>query len=144
MAQVVDRHAAVVTGHRVDAENPRDGHSGTVGGTTPRSLHPMPERKHSLPSHYDRLDDQITGQVLDAIVVHPRSHGKLYLDGEWNTGSRPPGHRVELGSTATDNQGVYTEQIQRGSAERYTVSYDVWNYRDSPSFAQIILTGEAG
>lgn len=34
--------------------------------------------------------------------------------------------------------------IQRGSAERYTVSYDVWNYRDSPSFGQIVLTDQAG
>lgn len=49
---------------------------------------------------------------------------------------------VKLVSTATDNQGVYKEQIQRGSAEPYTVSYDVWNYRDSPTFAQIVLTDE--
>jgi hypothetical protein len=103
----------------------------------------MPERKHKLPSSYDRLEDQITGPVLDSIVIHPRSHGKLYLNGEWSTGSRPPGHRVKLTSTATDNQGVHTEQIERGSAERYTVSYDVWNYRDSPSFARIVLTGQA-
>ena len=52
------------------------------------------------------------------------------------------GHQVKVTSTATDNQGVYTEQIQRGSAERYTVSYDVWNYRDSASFARIILTDQ--
>jgi hypothetical protein len=50
---------------------------------------------------------------------------------------------VKITSTATDNQGVYTEQIQRGSAERYTVSYDVWNYRDSASFAHLIRTDGA-
>jgi hypothetical protein len=103
----------------------------------------MPERKHNLPDGYDRLEDQIVGGVLDNIVVHPRSRGRLYLSGEWSTDNRPPGYRVKVTSTATDNQGVHTEQIQRGSAERYTVSYDVWNYRDSPTFARIILTDQA-
>ena len=50
-------------------------------------------------------------------VIRPVEHGQ--------PPARSPGqghqHRA-------DNQGVYTEQIQRGSAERYTVSYDVWNY----------------
>ena len=101
----------------------------------------MPERKHNLPDGYDQLGDQSTGNVADSIVIHPRSYGRLYLSGQWSTDSRPPGHRVKVTSTATDNQGVYTEQIQRGSAERYTVSYDVWNCRDGPSFAQIALTG---
>jgi hypothetical protein len=54
----------------------------------------MPDRKRNLPSHYDRLDDQITGPVLDAIVIHPRSHGRLHMPGEYSTDNRPPGHRV--------------------------------------------------
>ena len=70
-------------------------------------------------------------------------HGKLYLPGEHSTGKRPPTHQVKVVSTDRDNQGVYTEEIQRGSAERYTVSYDIWNHRDSPSFAQIIRKDEA-
>ena len=37
----------------------------------PRSLRPMPERKHNLLDGYDRLDDQITGDVADSIVIHP-------------------------------------------------------------------------
>ena len=36
----------------------------------------MPERKHHLHSHYDRLTGQITGPVLDSTVIHPRSHGR--------------------------------------------------------------------
>jgi hypothetical protein len=31
----------------------------------------------------------------------------------------------------------------RGSPECYTISYDVWNYRHSLSFAEIIALGEA-
>ena len=104
----------------------------------------MPERKHNLPSRFSRLDDQITGPVLDAIVIRPRSHGRLYLPGEWSTSSRPPPHEVKVTSSDPGNQGVYTEERLAGSAERSTVTYDVWNYRDSPAFAQIILTGQAG
>jgi hypothetical protein len=103
----------------------------------------MPERKHSLPDGYDRLEDQITGPVLDSIVIHPRSHGRLHLDREWSTDTRPPGHRVKLVSTAPDNTSVYTEERLLGSPEHYLVSYHVWNYRDSPSFAQIVITGQA-
>jgi len=36
----------------------------------------MSERKHNLHSHYERLGDQITGPVLDSIVIHSRSHGR--------------------------------------------------------------------
>jgi hypothetical protein len=59
----------------------------------------MPERKHNLPTVFSRLDDQITGDVLDAIVIDPRSRGILYLPGEYSTGSRPPGHQVKLDSS---------------------------------------------
>lgn len=104
----------------------------------------MPERKHNLPFRYDRLEDHITGPVLGSIVIHPRSGGKLYLDGEWNTGSRPPGHRVKLVSADPDNASVYTEQHQLGGPDHYVVNYDVWNHRDSPTFAQIVLAGPAG
>jgi hypothetical protein len=45
----------------------------------------MPERKHNLHSHYERLGDQITGPVLGSIVIHPRSQGRA--DG----GTLPPG-----------------------------------------------------
>ena len=42
----------------------------------------MPERKHKLPTAYDRLADQIAGAVLDEIVIHPHSHGRLYIPGQ--------------------------------------------------------------
>jgi hypothetical protein len=103
----------------------------------------MPERKHSLPDGYDRLEDQITSDVADSIVIHPRSHGRLHLDGEWSTESRPPGHQVKLVSTAPDNTSVYTEERMLGSSDHYLVTYDVWNYRDSPTFAQLVLTDHA-
>jgi hypothetical protein len=62
----------------------------------------MPERKHNLQSRYDRLDDQITGPVLDSIVIHPRSHGRLHMTGEYSTDTRPPAHQVKVTSTAAD------------------------------------------
>jgi hypothetical protein len=104
----------------------------------------MPERKHNLPSRYDRLDNQIAGPVLDAIVIHPRSHGRLHMPGEWSTDNRPPAHEVKRTSSDQDNHGVDYEERPVGSAERYTLTYDVWNHRDSPSFARIVLTGEGG
>jgi hypothetical protein len=54
----------------------------------------MPERGHNLPTNFNRLDDQITGPVLDAIMVYPHSHGILHLPGEYSTGSRPAPHKV--------------------------------------------------
>jgi hypothetical protein len=104
----------------------------------------MPERKHNLADGYDWLEDQITGDVLDAIVIHPRSRGRLYLSGEWSTGNRPPGHLIGITSTDPDNTSVYTEQHELGSPDHYVVNYDVWNHRDSPTFARIVLTHPAG
>jgi hypothetical protein len=104
----------------------------------------MSQRKHHLPSRYDRLRDQITGPVLDSIVVYDRSHGRLHLPGQYGTDNPPPAHDIEIVSTDTDNQGIQTELIERGSPELYAVSYDVWNNRNSPAFAQIILTDHAG
>jgi hypothetical protein len=100
----------------------------------------MPERKHNLPDRYDRLDDQITGDVLDSIAIHPRSRGILYMPGEYSTSSRPPGHRVKLDSTAPDNTSVYTKQNELGGPDHYVVNYDVWNHRDSGTIARLILT----
>ena len=104
----------------------------------------MPEREHNLPSMFSGLDDQITGPVPAAIVIRPRSHGRLYLPGEWGISSRPPRHEVKVTSSDPDNQGACTEQRLPGSAGRCTVSYDMRDYRDSPAVAQIILTGQAG
>jgi hypothetical protein len=46
----------------------------------------MSKRKHNLHSPDGRLGDQITGPVLDSIVIHPRSRGRA-LGG----GTLPPG-----------------------------------------------------
>ncbi len=51
---------------------------------------------------------------------------------------------MKIASATADNQGVYTEESLLGGPDHYLVTYDVWNYRDSLSFAQIILTGEPG
>ena len=104
----------------------------------------MPERKHDLPTQFNRLDDQITGPVLDSIMIYPRSRGTLHLPGEYGTASRPTAHEIKVVTTDPDNQGVDIETIERGSAEHYTVSYDIWNNQDSPAFARITLTGHPG
>ena len=58
------------------------------------------------------------------------------------------GKRVKVTSDDPDNQGVYTEERLADSPplhgkERYTVSYDVWNYRDSPVTAALGQRDEA-
>jgi hypothetical protein len=102
----------------------------------------MTERKHNLPSLSERLDDQINRPAVDAILIHPRSHGTLHMPGEYSTDNRPPGHRVHISSSADDNQGVYHEERLLGDPDHYLVTYDVWNYRDSPSAVRIVLTDE--
>ena len=91
--------------------------------------------------HFNRLDDQITGPVLDAIMVYPHSHGILHLPGEYSTGSRPALHKVEVATGEPGNPHVYTDQNQPGRPDHYTVNYDIWDHRDSPTFARITLTG---
>jgi hypothetical protein len=103
----------------------------------------MSERKHNLPTMFSRLDDQITGDVLDAIAIHPRSRGMLFMPGEYSTASRPPGHLVKITSTDPDNASVYTEQHELGGPDHYVVNYDVWNHRDSATSAQIVLMDPA-
>jgi len=100
----------------------------------------MPE--HKLPVNYARIDENIAGPVLDSIEIHPRSRGVLYLPGQYSASSRPPAHQVKTVSSAPDGQGVHAEPVQRGTAERYTVSYDVTNQRDSIAFAHLIRTGQ--
>lgn len=100
----------------------------------------MPEREHHLPTMFSRLDDQITGDVLDSIVIEARSRGILSLPGEYSTESRPPGHRVKLISTDPGNASIYTDKNQLGGPDHYVVNYDVWNHRDSQTIAQIVLT----
>jgi hypothetical protein len=104
----------------------------------------MPERKHNLPSSYQRLDDQVTGPVLDAIAIDPRSHGSLHMPGEHSAESRPPAHRISISSTDPGNTAIYTEQRLLGDPGHYLVTYDIWNYRDSPAFAQIVRQDNAG
>jgi hypothetical protein len=103
----------------------------------------MPERQHRLPSNYERLDEQITGPVLDSIVVAARSHGRLHLPGEYSTANRPPRHEVSITSADKNNSAVYREERLLGDPGHYLVAYDIWNHRDSASFAQIILSDES-
>ena len=74
----------------------------------------MTERKHNLPAGYDRLEDQITGDVLDSIVIHPRSHGRLHMPGEWSTDNGPPAREFKRSSTDRGQPG----RLHRGAPAR--------------------------
>lgn len=65
------------------------------------------------------------------------------MPGEYSTDSRPPGHRVEKTNIDPDNEGVYYEERLLGSPEHYLVSCDIWDHRDSASFARLVPTGQA-
>ena len=96
----------------------------------------MKERK--LRPNFQRLDAQITGNVVDAIMISPRSGGRLSLSGQFSRQDPPPAHKVKTASTGPE--GVSYEQVLLGSEEKYTVVYEVQNHRDSPTFAHIELT----
>jgi hypothetical protein len=95
----------------------------------------MSNRK--LRPNFQRRDDEITGNVVDAIMISPRSSGRLSLPGQFSREDPPPAHKVETSSAGPD---VDYEQVLLGSAEKYVVTYEVQNYRDSLSFAHIELT----
>lgn len=94
--------------------------------------------KRTLRSNYQRLDEQITGNVIDAIVISPRSSGRLTLSGQFSKETPPPVHQVKVSSAGPE--GVSYEQQLIGSKENYVVVYEVQNHRDSPSFAHLELT----
>ena len=92
-----------------------------------------------LPDGYDRQEDQIVGPVLDAIVVRPRSRGVLRMPGQYSLHpdfrvkvNRPPEYKITLTSgDGSSTQGVYTAFRRVGPLEGYSITYDVWNHRDS-------------
>ena len=104
----------------------------------------------SLPDGYDRQDDQITGSVVDAIVVYPRSHGVLRMPGEYSRSLKlgvkvnsPPEREVTITSDDGSTQGVYDRIRSIGPDERFTLVWDVWNHRDSRVTARLITPGRA-
>ena len=103
----------------------------------------MPEPQHNLPTQYNQLDDQITGTVVDAIMIYPRSRGILCLPGDYSTDNRPPACKVEIATGEPGNPGVSTQENQLGAPDHYVVNHDIWNHRDSPAFARLVLTRPA-
>ena len=59
------------------------------------------------------------------------------------TDSRPPAHEVKITGTNPDSHSVHTEQHQPGGPDHYVVNYDVWNHRNSLTFAKIVRTDQA-
>jgi hypothetical protein len=74
-------------------------------------------------------------------MVNPHSHAILRLPGEYSTGSRPAPAQGRGRDREPGNPHVYTDQNQPGRPDHYTVNYDIWDHRDSPTFARITLTG---
>lgn len=99
----------------------------------------MTPRKRNLPFHADQQAERIQGQVIDSIMIYARSHGTLHTPGDYSTGHRPHGH-VEL--TATNRDRCDVESVQLGAPDRYRQLYKVWNYNDSPAFADLVLDAE--
>ena len=110
---------------------------------------PGPGGKHKLPTSFRRIG-RLGFVVSDTIVVYPLSKGTVDM-----RGSIPRGlpltmfvSQVKVTSDDPDNQGVYTEERLADSPpahghERYTVSYDVWNYRDSPVTVELVGQDQA-
>ena len=97
----------------------------------------MTAPKRNLPFRADHQPAHVQGQVVDSIVVYEWSHGSLHLPGDYSTEHRPPAHHVEY--TATNRDRCDIEPVQLGAPERYTQAYKVWNYNDSPAFADLVL-----
>ena len=120
-------------------------------GPDPRP--PGPGDKHNLPTSFRRFDSQITHYVLDSIMVYPRSRGLLSAARSISSGiyESSQEHQIEVISSDPDNQGVYIEEHRVDGSEVvdrirlyfYTLSCDVWNYRDSPVYAKLILARSA-
>ena len=97
---------------------------------------PGPGSKHNLPTSFSRFrgDDQ-------RIIVHPLGKGTLHLHRTFHPiHPHTSFYQLKVTSTDPDNQGVYTEErlaYSPDNPKRYTVTYDIWNYRDSPVTAQI-------
>ena len=105
---------------------------------------------HNLPTRYERLVDQITAPVSDAIVVYPRSRGELRMPGQYSISlklgakeNRPPAREITVDSEDGSIQDIYYESRNIGPLERFTLVWDVWNHRDRRVFARLILTGQA-
>lgn len=98
-------------------------------------LHPPgPGSEHNLPTSFSRPNN-------DVITVHPLSRGILQLPGGFDT-RRPHTELYEVKVTSADpgNHGVYIEERRATSPdnpEKYSVAYDIWNYRDDPVTAKI-------
>jgi len=77
-----------------------------------------------------------------AIIVYPLSKGTLLFGGALDP-ERPLAilhKQLKVTSDDPDNRDVYIDQRAADDTDipgRYVVSFDVWNYRDSPVTAQI-------
>jgi hypothetical protein len=96
--------------------------------------------KGSLPSRYRRFEEQITGSVVDSIMVEPRSSGRLSMNADYSKAAPPPRRRLKIASTSPQNEGVSYEEKLLGNEDRYRVTYEVQNHRDSSTLVQIVLS----
>lgn len=74
----------------------------------------MPGPEHNLLTQFSQLGDQISGPVLDAIMIYPRSCGILHLPREHSTDRPPPAHKVDIAAGDPASPGVGTEENQPG------------------------------
>ena len=65
------------------------------------------------------------------------------MPGEYSADSPPPAHKIRR-MPHPEKPGLYWAGRYLGGPDRYTLIYDVWNYRNSAGFAEIILEDETG
>lgn len=94
-------------------------------------------RHPDTPRGYDRVREKITGAVPDSIVIYPWSHGILYLEGQYGIDRPPP--RCEVRISATNADRCEIEDYLPDSPGADQCAYRVWNYNDSPAFADLVL-----
>jgi hypothetical protein len=89
-----------------------------------------------LPMNFGRQPDQVTGPVIDAIIVNPRSYGQLSL--KFSEEHGPPDCEVTVTSDDGSTQGVYTKSRTTGDAAHLALVWDVWNNRDTRVYARLV------
>jgi hypothetical protein len=96
-------------------------------------------KRRKLPFHAQQHPAKQGLDVLDSIMIFPRSSGVLN-GGQYSKNNLPPKHRLKI--VATNESSVDYEEINRGTEERYVLIYEINNYNDSPCFAYIEVIKE--
>jgi hypothetical protein len=105
--------------------------SSVVGWLSPPPPPRLSQPPSALPSPDTTPDAMILPPVLHQVQRRPIGPGTPARATRGCCPHRPPRRRL--------THGLYAVGRDLGDPDRYTVIYDIWNYRASPGFAEIIL-----